>query len=300
MRVFITGASGLLGGRLIERLLARGDQVLALSRRAPADGARPGPTWIEGDVSVAGAWQQRLDGSDAVVHLAGEPLSGKRWTDRQKERIVHSRVAGTRNVAAAIAAAAARPRVLVSASGVHVYGARGEEELEESAAPGTGFLADLCRSWEEEAGRAAGARVACLRMGVVLSPHGGAMDKLRPAFALFVGGPLGDPRAWFPWIHEEDAVGLLLHGIDGGLAGPVNGVAPGNVRMGDFARALGRALRRPALLPVPALALRLLLGEMASVINPGLKVVPRAALAAGYRFRHPTIDGALSALFSRG
>ena len=302
MRVFITGASGLLGGLLIDRLLARGDQARALSRRPP-DQARPGLTWIAGDVNTVGEWQGQLEGTDAVVHLAGESLAARRWTARQKERIQHSRVVGTRNVVGAIAAATARPRILVSASGIHVYGARGEEELDESAATGTGFLADLCRQWEAEAGRAAdaGARVVCLRTAVVLSRRGGALERMRTAFSLFVGGPLGDPRAWFPWVHLDDAVGLILHALDvPALAGPVNVVAPEPVRMRDFARALGGALHRPALLPVPALALRLLLGEMASVVNPGLKVVPRAALATGYAFAHPTLAGALAAVASDG
>jgi len=300
MRVFLTGASGLLGGLLLERLLGRGDQVRALSRRPPPGGARQGLTWVAGDVTVPGAWQQQVDGTEAVVHLAGEPLTQGRWTARRKKELVNSRVAGTRHVVDAMAAAAARPRVLIAASGVHAYGARGDEELDESAALGTGFLADLCRQWEAEAGKAAGAgaRAVFVRLGVVLSAGGGAMDQLRLAFRLFVGGPLGDPDGWFPWIHEEDAAGLALHALGApGLEGPVNGVAPGTVRMRDFARALGRALHRPALLPIPDLALRLLLGEKASVINPGLKVVPRAALAAGYRFAHPTLEGALAALF---
>jgi uncharacterized protein (TIGR01777 family) len=296
MRVFLTGASGLLGGLLIDRLLARGDEIRSLSRQARA--GRPGLSWVTGDVTAAGDWQRHVDGTDAVVHLAGESLADGRWTAKRKRELVDSRVQGTRNVVAAVAAAAARPRVVVAASGVHAYQARGEDELDESAALGTGFLAELCRAWEAETAAAGGhgARTVSLRMGVVLSARGGAMDKLRTAFSLFVGGPLGDSAAWFPWIHEEDAVGLMLLALDRELRGPVNAVAPGPVRMGDFARALGRALRRPAILPVPALALRLVLGEMATMVNPGLKVVPRAALAAGYRFAHPSLDGALASL----
>jgi len=298
MRVFLTGASGLLGGLLIDRLLARGDEVRGLSRRPPAS-SRAGLTWIAGDVNSAGEWQRHLEGTDAVVHLAGESLAARRWTARQKERIQHSRVAATRNLVGAIAAATARPRALISASGVHIYRTGSDEELDEGAPTGSGFLAELCWQWEAEAGRAtdAGARVVYLRMGVVLSRRGGALPRMRTAFSLFVGGPLGDPGAWFPWVHEDDAVGLILHALEGhGLAGPVNVVAPEPVRMRDFARGLGRALHRPALLPVPALALRLLLGEMSSVVNPGLKVVPRAALAAGYRFAFPALDDALAAV----
>jgi uncharacterized protein (TIGR01777 family) len=302
MRVFITGASGLVGLRLIDRLLDRGDEVLALSRRPGTGAPRRGLEWVIGDVTEEGPWQGRLEGVGAVVHLAGEPLAARRWTDQQKQRLVHSRVAGTRQVVAALARAQARPGVLVSASAVGFYGSRGEEELADDAGPGTGFLAELCRQWEDEARKAsdAGVRWISLRLGVVLSGRGGALAKMRPAFALFAGGPLGDPRAWFPWIHEDDAVGLALHALDQPrLGGPVNAVSPGIVRMKDFAAAIGRAMHRPALLPVPEFALRALLGEMASSINPGQKVVPRAALASGYRFVHESIDGALAAALAR-
>jgi uncharacterized protein (TIGR01777 family) len=301
MRVFVTGASGLIGGLLVERLLARGDEIVALTRRPPAPSSH-GPTWVQGDVTAAGPWQERVPGADAVVHLAGEPLDARRWSIRQKERLRASRITGTANVVAALSGAP-RPRVLVTASAVGIYGARGEEELDEAAGPGGDFLAQLCQAWEAEARRAsdAGVRAVSLRMAVVLSGRGGALARMRPAFTLFAGGPLGDRRAWFPWIHEDDAVGLALHALDtDGLSGPVNAVAPGIVRMGEFARALGRALHRPAWVPVPELALRLLVGELATSLNPGMKVVPRAALAAGYRFRHEALDGALAAAFARG
>jgi uncharacterized protein (TIGR01777 family) len=301
MRVFVTGASGLIGGLLVERLLARGDQIVALTRRPPAPSSR-GPTWVQGDVTAAGPWQEKVRGADAVVHLAGEPLDARRWSTRQKERLRASRITGTANVVAALSGAP-RPRVLVTASAVGIYGARGEEELDEAASPGGDFLAQLCQAWEAEARRAsdAGVRAVSLRMAVVLSGRGGALSRMRPAFTLFAGGPLGDRQAWFPWIHEDDAVGLALHALDTDrLSGPVNAAAPGIVRMGDFARALGRALHRPAWVPVPELALRLLVGELATSLNPGMKVVPRAALGAGYRFRYEALDRALAAAFARG
>jgi uncharacterized protein (TIGR01777 family) len=302
MRLFLTGASGLLGGSLIERLLAGGDQLLALTRR-PRPGARTGLTWIEGDVTEPGAWQERIDGCEAIVHLAGEPLDARRWSAEQKQRLRHSRVAGTANVVAALSRGAARPRVLLTASAVGIYGARGEEELDEGAPPGGGFLAELCQAWETEAARAseAGVRTVCLRLAPVLSGRGGALPRMRTAFQLFAGGPIGDGRAWFPWIHEEDAIGLLLHALaTERLGGPVNAVAPGLVRMGEFARALGQALRRPSWLPLPEVALRLLVGELATSLNPGMKVVPRAALAAGYPFRYPELPGALAAALAGG
>jgi uncharacterized protein (TIGR01777 family) len=296
MRVFVTGASGLLGTAVVDRLLGRGDQVVGLSRRA---GERRGVEWVAGDVATPGPWQQRVGGTDAVIHLAGEPLDAHRWTTAQKARIEASRVAGTRHLVEALGGAP--PRVLVSASAVGFYGPRGEEELDENAGPGTGFLAQLCQRWETEARRAegAGVRVVPLRLGVVLSGRGGALAKIRTAFGLFVGGPLGDPDAWFPWVHHEDAAGLLLHALDDDRCrGPMNVVAPGAVRMGQFARAVGKILHRPAVLPVPQVALNLLLGEFAASINPGQRVVPRAALASGYRFVHPAIEGALAAALS--
>jgi uncharacterized protein (TIGR01777 family) len=297
MRVFVTGASGLLGRLVVDRLITRGDEVLALSRRPLAE-AGGGPRWVGGDVTTAGAWQARLDGADAVVHLAGEPLAARRWSAAQKARLEQSRVAGTARVVEGLAAASRRPSVLVAASAVGFYGARGEEELDERSPPGSGFLAELCRRWEEETRRAAalGVRAVSVRFGVVLSGRGGALARMRPAFALFAGGPLGDPAAWFPWIHEDDAVGLTLLALEADrLEGAMNAVAPGAARMGEFARALGQAMGRPAVLRVPAFALRTLLGEVAESINPGQKVVPRAAQAAGYRFVHPTLATALAA-----
>jgi uncharacterized protein (TIGR01777 family) len=302
MRLLVTGASGLLGRLLVERLLARGDQVTAVARRAPGE-ARPGLTWVAGDVTQPGPWQQRVDDTDAVVHLAGEPLDARRWSTVQKERLRLSRVAGTANVVEALSRVQARPPVLLSASAVGIYGARGEEELDERAAPGTGFLAELCQAWEGEARRAseAGVRTVCLRLAPVLSGRGGVLPRMRAAFNVFAGGPLGDRRAWFPWIHEDDAVGLALYALaTASLEGPVNAAAPGIVRMGDFAGGLGRALHRPSWVPVPELALRLLVGELATSLNPGMKVLPRAALAAGFRFVHGELSSALAAAFSRG
>jgi uncharacterized protein (TIGR01777 family) len=294
MRVVVTGASGLVGSLLLERLGGRGDQVTAVARHPPAD--RGTAEWAVGDVTAGGPWQEAVTAADAVVHLAGEPLDRRRWSPEQKARLTRSRIEGTRRVVEALGRRQA-PAVLVSASAVGYYGPRGEEPLDEESAPGTDFLAALCRDWEEAARAAAPpVRVVCLRFAVVLSRRGGALARMLPAFKMFVGGPLGDRRAWFPWIHEEDAAGLVLHALDQpALSGPVNAVAPELVRMGDFAQALGRRLGRPAVLPVPQAALRVVLGELAGAINPGQKVVPRAAVGAGYHFRHERLDSALAA-----
>jgi uncharacterized protein (TIGR01777 family) len=254
--------------------------------------------WLQADVTAAGPWQQAVAAADAVVHLAGERLDQRRWSAAQKARLVASRVDSTRRLIEALALRGRRASTLVAASAVGYYGPRGEEALEEEASPGHDFLAELCRQWEEAVQGAVplGVRAVSLRFGVVLSRHGGALPRMLPAFKLFVGGPLGDPRAWFPWIHEEDAAGLVLHALTTpSLVGPVNAVSPGLVRMGELAQALGRQLHRPALFAVPTGALRLLLGEMGGSVAPGQKVIPRAALDAGYHFRHERLDSALAA-----
>jgi uncharacterized protein len=295
MRVVVTGATGLLGQSVVARLRARGDEVLAVARRQPdQDG-------LAADLTEPGPWQDQLvaRAPEVVVHLAGEPLDAHRWTKARKERLLRSRMETTRRVVEAITRAPAPPRALVCASAAGIYGRRGEELLDDSSPPGSGFLAELCMRWEEEAARAshAGVRTVSLRFGVVLSRRGGALPRMERAFKLFVGGPLADGDAWFPWIHEDDAAGLVLHALTGALAGPVNAVAPEPVRMRDFARAMGRRLRRPSVVAVPAWVLRALLGEVVEVITPGQRVVPAAALASGYQFQHPTLTDALAALF---
>ncbi len=294
MRVFLTGATGLLGKGVASALVARGDQVIAVSR-SPPPGAG-GVTWVTGDPGAPGPWQRAAGGADAIVHLAGEPIASRRWSAAQKEKLVQSRVSSTRLVVEAMAQAPApRAGVLVTASGAGYFGPRGEEDLSEDSTPGQDFLARLCVAWEAESRKAGaqGARACQLRFGAVLARDGGALARMLPAFRFFVGGPLGDPRKWFPWIHETDAVGLVLAALDGKLSGPVNAVSPGLARMGTFARQLGAALGRPAFLRVPEVALRLMLGELGAAIVPGQKIHPRAALSAGFRFAFESLDAAL-------
>src|SRR5438445_3370151 len=232
MRVAIAGASGLIGTEVVRALRARGDEALAL----PRFGTAP--------------WS--VDGADAVVNLAGASVAGKRWTPAYKKEIVDSRLLTTRALIDAIRSAKRKPRVLVNASAVGYYGGRGDEVLEESAAAGSDFLASVGRQWEAEAQRAP-VRAVQVRTGIVLSARGGALGKMLPPFKAFVGGPIGSGKQWFPWIHIDDEVAALLWAIDREkLRGPLNLVAPGIVIMKDFAKALGRALHRPALFPVPA------------------------------------------------
>ena len=290
MRVAVTGASGRIGSHLVGRLRARGDEVTVLSRDA-AKGVR----W---DAMIQPAPADALAGRDAVVHLAGEDVA-QRWSDAAKRRIRESRELGTRHLVDGIAALpeAERPRVLVSASASGYYGPRGDEEVDESAGPGSDFLAAVCIAWEREAQRAAehGLRVVNIRTGVVLDRKGGALAKMLPPFRMGVGGPVAGGRQWMPWIHRDDEVGIIVAALDGDdWSGPVNASAPNPVTNRGFSRALGRALHRPAFAPVPALAIRALYGEMAQIVTTGVRMVPRRATELGYVFAHPELDGALA------
>jgi uncharacterized protein (TIGR01777 family) len=230
---------------------------------------------------------------DGVVNLAGEPVA-QRWTTAAKERIRSSRVDGTKALADAIAQSDPRPRVLVSASAAGYYGDRGADELDESAPPGDGFLASLCVDWERAASEA-DVRVVTVRTGVVLGRQGGALKTMLPAFRAGLGGPIAGGRQHVPWISLEDVVGIYVAALsDDRWSGPVNAAGPAPSTNAEFSRALGRALKRPALLPVPAFALKALFGEMASVVITSQRMIPRRTLELGYKFRHPTLDEALS------
>ena len=297
-RVFVTGASGLLGGRLIDALVERGDQVVALSRserRSPD--SRSGVHWVRGDLNgEADAALGELLRCDAIVHLAGEPIAAGRWTRRRKERLIDSRVAATQRIVAALEKSAERPGVLLCASASGFYGPRGEELLDEGSPPGGDFLSRLCADWEEAARRASalGIRVVSLRFGVVLSPDGGALTPMVRAFRMFAGGPLGPPDRWFPWIHWADAVGAMQFALDrDDVAGPLNLVSPEPARMGEFAKAVGRTLGRPSWLPVPGPLLGIALGEMGEALIPGQHIRPRAIQDAGFEFQHANLSEAL-------
>jgi uncharacterized protein (TIGR01777 family) len=291
MRIVVTGASGLIGTRLLQRLRERGDDVTVLSRD-PQRGVRWDPT-------AQPAPADALQGRDAVVHLAGEDVA-QRWSTAARERIRSSRELGTRHLVAGLRALppAERPQTLVSGSASGYYGPRGDEEVTEADAPGEGFLAEVCVAWEREAQAASelGVRVVCVRTGIVLDRDGGALAKMLPPFRLGVGGPIAGGRQWMPWIHVDDEIGILLAALDDERwAGAVNASAPAPVTNAQFSKALGRALHRPALAPVPGLAIRALYGEMASVVTTGVRMVPARALELGHTFAHPELDGALRA-----
>ena len=299
MKVALTGASGFLGPQLVRRLLEKGHAVHVLAR--DVERALKGlPAGVSGAVFDAATplSKDALGGADAVVHLAGEPVA-QRWTESARQRIHDSRVVGTRLLVEAMRAAGT-VRHFVSASAIGYYGGdRGAEPLTESSAPGEDFLARVCRAWEEEAqpAAAAGIRTVVARIGVVLHPEGGALKQMLPAFRLGVGGKMGSGQQYMSWVHRDDTLGLLLFALEQPeLTGPVNVTAPEPVTNADFSRALGAALHRPAVLPVPAFALKAAFGEMSEVVLGGQRVLPRRALEAGYRFQHPELSAALRTL----
>jgi uncharacterized protein len=293
MRVAVTGGTGLIGRALVAALRARGDTAVVLTRDPDRVADAEAHRWS--DPKAEPAPTAALAGCDAVVNLLGEPIA-QRWSDAAKREIRASRELGTRNLVAGLREASPRPRVLVSQSGSGYYGARGDEPVDETEPPGDDFAATVTVAWEREADAAAelGVRLVKTRTGVVLSPEGGALAKMLPPFKLGVGGPVAGGRQYVPWIHVDDVAGALLACIDDdGISGPVNVTAPRPATNAELSRALGRALRRPAVLPVPALAVRLLYGEMATIVTTGVRAVPAALEAHGYEFREPDLERAV-------
>lgn len=294
MRHLITGGSGFIGQALSHALTGDGHDVVVLTRNAGRARARlPEAVVLVENLSEVGD-------VDVVVNLAGESLAAARWTDARKQAIRESRIGTTRRLVDWMAARERRPRVLVSGSAIGWYGARGDEELGEDAAPGDDFAAHLCRDWEAEADKASmlGVRVCRMRTGIVLDAGGGALGKMLLPFRLGLGGKLGDGKQWMSWITRKDAVCVIRWLIKTEAAqGAYNATAPAPLINADFARALGAALHRPALLPAPAFALRLMLGEMADLLLTGQRVMPQRALAQGFRFRYPDLSAALAAIF---
>jgi uncharacterized protein (TIGR01777 family) len=301
MRVAVTGATGLIGTALVERLQARGDEVTVLTRdEESAVQQLPGAVvfgWLRPSREPAPA--EAFAGRDAVVHLAGEPIA-QRWTEDARRRIRASRELGTRNLVEGLRAAPEpRPRVLVSQSAVGIYGPHGDEPVDEETPPASGdFLADVVVAWEAEARRAEelGLRVVSTRTGMVLAAAGGALEKMLPPFKFGVGGPVAGGRQYVPWVHLDDVVGAILFCIDDERAsGPINVTAPEPVTNKVLSKTLGRVLVRPALTPVPAFAVRFLYGDMASIVTTGARVMPQRLAELGYVYRRPELESALRA-----
>lgn len=298
--IVIAGGTGFLGRALGRALTDSGNQVTVLTRNAPPQ--TPGlrtQVWTPG--ATTGPWATLVDGADAVINLAGEPIAAKRWTVAQKIRIRQSRIDATTSLVDAMRAAARPPRVFISASGVGYYGSRGDEILTERASGGNDFLASVCQEWELAASRvtSVGTRLVCVRTGLVLERDGGALPKMLTPFKLGVGGPVGSGRQYWPWIHRDDWIRLVQWSLDQEQAsGPLNASAPNPVTNAEFSRALGRVLRRPAFMPAPAFVLELLLGEMAgSLLLSGQRAIPAKAQELGFVFRHERVDAALASIF---
>jgi uncharacterized protein (TIGR01777 family) len=296
LKITLTGGSGLVGRRLLKILGNNGHALHILSRHAGTNL----PLGIKLSVwngLKAEPPADALDGVDAVIHLAGEPVA-QRWTAEAKQKIRDSRVLGTRRLVQALSTISRRPAVLVSASAIGIYGSRGDETLTETSAPGSGFLAEVCQEWEKEAdmAEALGIRVVKIRIGIVLDRNGGALAKMLPAFRNFAGGRMGSGKQWMSWIHLQDLAELFRFALENPVQGVVNGTAPQPETNAAFTRKLAAALKRPALFPVPAIALKSIFGEMAEVLLSSQRVVPEAAPAAGFRFQFVELGSALADL----
>lgn len=301
MKIVIAGGTGFIGRAVCAALVQGGHRVTVLSRQASQVHARPElPVQaVEWNARDSGPWEQVLEGVDAVINLAGASIADTRWTDARKQLITDSRILTTRLLVRALSRWSSKPTTFISASGIGYYGATDDRLLDEGAARGEGFLADLCLAWESEALRAAesGARVVMLRTGMVLEQDGGALPKMLLPFRFFAGGPIMPGNQWVSWIHRCDHVGLIQWALSTPtVSGPINAVAPEPVMMKTFCEVLGQVFHRPSWLPVPMFALHVLLGELGTLMTTGQRVIPAKAMAGGYRFQYPTLDLALQSI----
>lgn len=302
MKVAITGATGFVGSRLVERLHAQGDQVLIFTRNSTS-AQRVFPKEVYPNVEIvayrpteSGAWQDAIADCDAVVNLAGESIAEGRWTPQRKQEILQSRQAGTQKLVEAIAKANSKPKVLVNASAIGYYGTSETETFDEASSSGNDFLAEVCRAWEAEAQKVLdyGVRLVILRFGIVLG-MGGAIARMVTPFKLFAGGPIGSGRQWFSWIHRDDVVSLIIAAIQReDVQGVLNATAPNPVRMAEFCQTMGEVMNRPSWLPVPGFAIEALLGDGAIVVLEGQKVLPQRAQAYNFEFQYPNVKQALA------
>jgi hypothetical protein len=305
MQIVVTGGTGFIGRPLCASLSQEGHRVTLLTRRKEEAQRLFGSavTAVEWNGTETGAWEQSLEEADAVINLAGAPIADARWTDARKRLLTLSRVLTTRLLVAALSRRSSKPRMLINASGIGYYGACDDRVLDEGAARGQGFLADLCLAWEAEALRAAelGVRVVMLRTGMVLEQDGGALPKMLLPFRLFAGGSILPGTQWVSWIHRRDHIGLIQWLLaTPSISGPLNAVAPGAVTMHRFCEVLGQVLHRPSWLPVPGFALQLALGELGTLMTTGQRVHPAKAISGGYVFHYPTLEPALRAILMKG
>lgn len=300
MRIVITGATGLIGNALCRKLAERNDEVTVFTR--DVSGARNTlpfiKKFVEWDYTEADKWGGQINGVDAVIHLAGANLFGKRWDENYKDKILLSRQLSTRSLVTAINNSDKKPSVFICSSAVGIYGDRGDEKLTEESTAGNDFLANVCKAWEDEAQRVekSGVRRVSIRTGIVLSTEDGSLKQMLTPFKLFVGGPLGNGKQWFPWIHIDDLVNIFIYLIDNSISGAVNACAPNPVRMKEFANTLGKVLHKPSLFKVPELALRIIVGEGARSILASLRVIPEKLIRNRFSFKYENLKPALEDL----
>ncbi len=303
MKIVMAGGTGFIGGNVMRQFAAAQHSVVLLSRNpSVVDTSQwPNVQVVKWDGRTPGAWYSEIEGADAIINLAGESIGGKRWTSKQKQKILESRVNATRALIESINRAKKKPPVLINGSAVGYYGHVESEDVTESHARGNGFLAEVCEAWERVAlaARQYGTRVVLLRTAVVIGEGSVALEKLSLPFKLYVGGPVGSGKQWFPWIHVNDVVRVIQFAIESeSISGPLNLAAPEPVTMKQFCQVLGKAMRRPSWAPVPGFVLKIALGEMSSMILTGQKVVPSKLLQHGYSFIFPKLDDALAGIFS--
>lgn len=302
MKVAITGATGFVGSLLVQRLHAKGHQIVVLTRNTTfAQKVFPSETFPNVEIiaytpNTSGSWQSVITSCDGVVNLAGEPIGEGRWTPERKQEILNSRKLGTQKIVEAITNANPKPTVLINASAIGYYGTSETATFDETSLSGSDFLAQVCQIWEAEARKVkdAGVRLVILRFGIVLG-NGGALDKMIPPFKLFAGGPIGSGRQWFSWIHVDDLVSLILEALTKPeIEGVYNGTAPNPVRMADLSQTLGEVMNRPSWLPVPGFAIEALLGDGAMVVLEGQQVLPKRTLETGFEYKYPNLQSALA------
>lgn len=308
MKVAITGATGFVGSRLVERLQSLGHSVVVLTRN-PDKARQQFPIEVYQTVEIvgydptqSGAWQQSIAGCDGVVNLAGTPIAEEKWTPTYKQQLINSRVITTEKLVEAIGQANPKPSVLVNASAIGFYGTSETAEFDETSDAGDDFLAEVCQKWEAAASKvkASGTRLAILRFGIVLG-LGGALGKMLTPFKMFAGGPIGSGKQWFSWVHLDDVVNLIIKALeDRTMQGTYNATAPNPVRMNELCNELGKQMKRPSWLPVPGFAIEALLGDGAIVVLEGQKVMPQQTLAAGFDYEYKTIDAALAQILTTG
>lgn len=297
-KIIVTGATGLIGTQLCNALINRGDEVIIFTRNIGSAQKILGDkfSYVKWNYKNPNEWTRHLEDKDAVIHLAGANLFGKRWTAEYKKVILESRKLSTKKLISAIESTKNKIKVFISSSAVGYYGSRGDEVLTEGSKSGNDFLANVCNVWESEAEKASelGTRTAMLRQGIVLSNNGGALTKFLPPFKYFIGGALGNGKQWFPWIHIDDLIAIYLFILDNTLiSGAVNVISPESVRMNEFAKTLGGVLHRPSIFKVPEFALKILVGEAASTILSSQRVVPQKLLDNGFKFKFEKLEEAL-------